>query len=138
MFKSIFSPPFVTVAGRLTDADYATMVNSCDVGLALKPNLGPLADTTFPSKVIELASAGLLVLTTDVSDVKLVMGNNGAVYLNRDDPLELIGCLRWIVENPQLAEQTAVEGNLSVRGHCSMAMAGRKLANFVYQSDEMK
>lgn len=131
------TPPFVTVAGRLTDADYVAMVDSCDVGLALKPNLGLLADTTFPSKVIELASAGLLVLTTDISDVKLVMGN-GAVYLNRDDPLELIHLLRWIVENPQLAEQTAIEGNLSVRGHCSMEMAGRKLANFIYQSDGMK
>ena len=131
------TPPFVTVAGRLTDADYAAMVDSCDVGLALKPNLGLLADTTFPSKVIELASAGLLVLTTDISDVKLVMGN-GAVYLNRDDPFELIHLLRWIFENPQLAEQTAIEGNLSVRGHCSMELAGRKLANFIYRNDGMK
>jgi glycosyltransferase involved in cell wall biosynthesis len=129
----IETPPFVDVAGRLTDIDYIKLVESCDVGMALKPNMGWLADTTFPSKVIELASAGLLVLTTNISDVKLVMGN-GAVYLNRDDPLALIDCLRWIVENPQRAAKTATDGNLSVRSHCSMEMAGLKLSNYIFRS----
>jgi len=127
--------PYVKVSGRLTDAEYTKMVESCDVGMALKPNLGLLANTTFPSKVVELSSQGLLVLTTNISDVQLVMGD-GAVYLNDDDPAMLIESLRWILENPQLAGDVAERGVLSIMSHCSMEMVGLKLSKYIFQSED--
>ena len=44
--------PKVIVYGRTTDMQYREVLRRCDVGLALKLNNGPLANTTFPSKVI--------------------------------------------------------------------------------------
>lgn len=132
--SKIEKPPLVKVMGRLTDREYSELVLSCDVGLALKPNSGLLASTTFPSKIIELASSGLLVLTTNISDVRRVLGA-GALYLDNDRLDSLLGCLRWIVENPQSAEALARAGTAAVKSHCALNTAGLKLANYVFNNE---
>lgn len=124
--------PLVITLGRTTDLEYRAILDTCEVGLALKPRGGPLAQTTFPSKVVELASAGLLVLTTDISDVRVVLGDN-ALYLVRGDASELIERLRWIVGNRDKARALAESGRLHVERRCSPAAAGRSLADFLFQ-----
>lgn len=130
-------PPFVRVTGRLTDIDYGNMIQSCDVGLALKPNNGLLANTTFPSKVVELASAGLLVITTDISDVKMVMGS-GALYLDKDDVPSLIECFHWVISNPEVVKSIASAGILAVKEQCSMETAGLNLADYIFEGDNVQ
>lgn len=125
--------PQVQVHGRLSDSQYRELLNSCDVGVALKPIGGPLADTTFPSKVIEFASSGLLVLSTDISDVRLLMGS-GAVYLTRNDPEELIVLLQQICTNRALAAACAKEGHRAVASTCAAASAGDGLIRFIFES----
>lgn len=126
--------PIVNVMGRLTDKDYSKVVDSSCVGLALKPNTGMLANTTFPSKVVELASSGLLVLTTNISDVKQVL-NDGAVYLENDSSDSLLECLQWIAENPQSAEALAQKGVLEVKSHCDIETAGHNLSNYLFKNE---
>lgn len=123
--------PEVVVHGRLTDLDYAEVLNRVDVGLSLKLNDGPYANTTFPSKVIEYAAAGLLIVTTDISDVRTIFGG-GALYLNQDNPLELIQHLEFIAANPNEAFMISEAGQRAVQEICSPKLVGNKLQNFIF------
>jgi glycosyltransferase involved in cell wall biosynthesis len=123
--------PRVVVHGRTTDEGYSGILGRTHVGLALKPNAGSLADTTFPSKVIELASNGTLVVTTDISDVRSVLGD-GAVYLTDDGTASLIDRLRWIVENPAQAGAVASRGAQAVMGLCAPRAVSRRLTSLLF------
>ena len=124
--------PEVTVYGRTTNKQYHEVLKRSDVGLALKLNNGPLANTTFPSKVIEYADAGLLVLTTDISDVRQVLGTTGALYLTRDEPQALIDLLEKIVKDRLMAQQCAQSGSLNVWTLCSPQSSGLSVAKFIF------
>lgn len=123
--------PEVIVHGRTTDQQYREILGCSDVGLALKLNAGPLANTTFPSKVIEFAAEGLLVLTTDISDVRSVLAD-GARYLTRDEPRELIEALENIVKNRPMARECAQSGLRRVKAQCSPRSSGQTVANFIF------
>jgi len=123
--------PEVVVWGRASDAQYRAIVDRAHVGLALKPNLGPLAHTTFPSKVVEMAAAGLLVVTTDISDVHAVLGD-GALYLDADGPEPIVDALRSIAEDRQRSSKIAARGTQRVRSDLGPGRAGRLLADFLF------
>lgn len=123
--------PRVTVHGRTTDEEYRRILSRCEVGLALKPVGGPLADTTFPSKVVEFAGAGLLVLTTDISDVRRVLGA-GAVYLEDNDPRQLISLIRAVIQDRAASMSIARLGERAVLERCSPRLAGRAVAEFIF------
>ena len=127
--------PMVIVHGRIADDEYQQVLAHTQVGLALKPNSGVLAHTTFPSKVIEFASHGILVVTTDISDVRKVLGG-GAIYLTEDNPRVLIEKLQWIVENLVEANNLAVHGQRSVTALCAPEEVGRALDSFLFGSPE--
>lgn len=123
--------PKVIVHGRTTDAQYAEVLNRCTVGLALKPAGGPLADTTFPSKVIEFAEAGLLVVSTDISDVRAVLGS-GALYLTSSAPQELASLLQRVVEEPEEILACARQGQQAVIAQCAPNLAGQAVCGFIF------
>lgn len=127
--------PRVTVKGRIGDGEYDRILANATIGLALKPNHGLLAQTTFPSKVVELANAGLLVITTRISDVPDVLGN-GALYLADDHPEALVSLLRWAVENPVEAKTIAESGTKAVADACARPTVGRRLASFLFPRPE--
>lgn len=124
--------PQIVVHGRTTDSQYLDVLRRSDVGLALKPIAGALANTTFPSKVIEFAAAGLLVLTTDISDVRDVLGA-GAFYLTRDEPKELADLLQRVVEERAAARECASLGNRNVQQRCAPQLAGQMVARFIFR-----
>lgn len=123
--------PQVIVHGRTTDREYRAVLNRCDVGLALKPNKGMLANTTFPSKVVELSAAGLLVITTDISDVRRVLGD-GALYLTLDEPQALVDLLEYVVKDRSSAQKCAQLGVRNVNEVCSPWAAGRMVSEFIF------
>ncbi len=127
--------PSVIVHGRIADDEYQQVLARTQVGLALKPNSGVLAHTTFPSKVIEFASHGILVVTTDISDVRKVLGG-GAIYLTEDNPRQLIEKLQWIVENLEEANNLALQGERAVAAVCAPEAVGRVLDRFLFGSPE--
>lgn len=124
--------PKVIVHGRTTDLQYREILCRSEVGLALKLNTGPLANSTFPSKVIEFAAAGLLVLTTDISDVRQVLGTSGALYLTRDEPQALIDLLESIVKDRKGARDCAQLGMQNVQALCAPHLSGQRVASFIF------
>ena len=127
--------PEVAVPGRIGDAEYDALLDTMNVGLALKANAGPLAKTTFPSKVIEMSMAGLLVISTDISDVRRVFGDDGALFLTKDTADELIAALRWVVEHPRAAREMAQRGMGAVQNLCDVHGAGASLARFLFPAE---
>lgn len=124
--------PQITVHGRLTNDDYQALLDRCSIGFALKPNGGGLADTTFPSKVTEFAGMGLLVVTTDISDVRLVLGE-GAMYLTRDDPDQLADLIATVLTDRFAAAQRAQMGQNQAAKRCGQDRAAGFLARFLTQ-----
>lgn len=123
--------PKVVVHGRISDIQYLEILRRCDVGLALKPIGGKLANTTFPSKVVEFASSGLLVLSTDISDVRSLLGT-GARYLKENDAELLIKELAEIVCDHETAKNCARIGRQAVNEFCDPERAGRDLKKFLF------
>jgi glycosyltransferase involved in cell wall biosynthesis len=125
--------PQIVVHGRTTDEEYEQILSRAQIGLALKPNSGVLAQTTFPSKVVEFASRGILVLTTDISDVRALLGE-GAIYLVSDDARLLVEKLGWIVENPAKAAAVSSLGAQAVLTKCSRQVVGEMLNSLLFQN----
>jgi glycosyltransferase involved in cell wall biosynthesis len=123
--------PRVLVHGRTSNARYIEILRSCEIGLALKPVGGTLADTTFPSKVIEFAGSGLLVLSTDISDVRHLLGE-GARYLERNDPELLIERLAAIATDRESAARCARLGRQVAEQHFAPSRAGEDLRQFLF------
>lgn len=90
--------PKVVMHGRLSTVDYKELLKRCSIGFSLKPKCGHFADTTFPSKVVEYVSHGLFLIATDISDVRLLLGD-GPFYINNDDAMEIVHAIEFAVEN---------------------------------------
>jgi len=126
--------PTVIVHGRTNDDEYKQILSRTDIGLALKPIVGKYADTTFPSKVIEFASQYILVVTTDISDVRKVL-SDGAVYLTVDNPQHLLDRLQWVVENQEKMDVLSQKAAHAVAAVCLPDVVGANLTDFLFASD---
>lgn len=62
--------------------DYMKQLSLCDVGLSLKIPNREITLTTFPSKVIEITTNGLLLISTKASDVPKLFDSRSAVLLS--------------------------------------------------------
>ena len=125
--------PQVRLHGRTSNVEYESILARTQIGLSLRLHQGVLADTTFPSKVVEFASNDILVLTTDVSDVRKVFGD-GAIYLEMNDINHLIEKFRWIAENRESARAISREGMHAATATCSAINVGRMLNDFLFPS----
>ncbi|MBM0415983.1 glycosyltransferase [Aeromonas veronii] len=130
--ESSSQAPAVRVYGRLNNVEYSKLLVTSDIGLSLKPVGGIYADTTFPSKVVEYSSNKLLVIATDISDVKSVLGQDGACYLKGNDTDELINCLKRLVDNRELIDTIAMRGTLSLREKMGKTSVRREMERFIF------
>ncbi len=121
----------VDVCQDLGPAEYRQLLEQADVGLSLKMPDNEMGATTFPSKVIELASHGLLVLTTDVSDVSLLFDANTAVVLRNATPDELASCIAAIAYDPDRYSRIAEDGKRAIGARCGRHEVGAQLAGFL-------
>jgi glycosyltransferase involved in cell wall biosynthesis len=125
--------PSVQVLGRLSNNEYSKVIYDTHVGLALKPNGGLYANTTFPSKVVEFASNSILVISTNISDVKKVLGSSGALYLDSNSPDELIQTLKWVVDNKTKAGSISKIGNNNINYNTNPNSTADKLSDFIFK-----
>lgn len=126
--------PAVRVHGRLDDLAYRAILATSHVGLALKPNQGQLASTTFPSKVIEFAASGLLVLTTDISDVRALLGES-ALYLEDDQLPTLLGLFRRLPAERDRFAAMSEEARGRVERLCAPHDAGLRVRRLIFGAE---
>jgi glycosyltransferase involved in cell wall biosynthesis len=122
--------PLVKVYGRLDDENYKKVLDSCNVGLALKLPEGPLASTTFPSKVLEYVNSNLLILTTDISDVKLLLKDE-AIYTNGEEG-NLISKLEYISKHKKNIFYKTEKAKYNLNSYCTGINEIEKLKTFIF------
>lgn len=124
--------PKIIVHGRTTNLEYQEILNRSDVGLSLKIPNGNYANTTFPSKVLEFAVNNMLVIGTDISDVRKVFGDEGALYLKKDG-LNLLELMQQVVEDPIEMTYIASKGRRRVIAINSIEEVRKMLNKFIFQ-----
>ena len=116
---------------------YLDVLNSSRVGLSLRLAGYEMGTTTFPSKVLEYAQHGLLVLTTRASDVPMLFGKE-ALYLEEESAQAFASLL---VSLPRLRESlrnTAIRGRKRVLNACAPEVVGQGIRRLLIRSDDGK
>ena len=124
--------PIVTVLGRVSQSEYARVIEGSHVGLSLKLKHGKYSNTTFPSKVIEFSSNGMLVITTDISDVKKVLGSDGGLFLDSDKAYDLTEKIKWVIENKMQAKKISCQGYKCMDSFTNPIDASKELSDFLF------
>lgn len=121
----------VEFRGSVSNSDYAELLDDSHIGLCLKLASGPFHDSTFPSKVIELSSQGLLLLSTSVSDVPKLFSSENALLLSSDSPEVLADAWYWAITHRNEAALMANRGCDMILRRCSLESVGSELADFL-------
>jgi len=125
----------VEFRGSVSNSDYAELLDSNHIGLCLKLSSGPFHDSTFPSKVIELSSNGLLIISTPVSDVPKLFSSEMAILLPSDSAEALADALFWVVKHRQEASFRANRGRDMIVQRFSEEAVGLELRTFLYNEN---
>ena len=110
---------WVVFHGRVSLKKYNLLLKRSHVGFCLKLPSTEMGVTTFPSKTIEIASYGKLLLTTDLEHVSTLFGTDGACYLSAEKGEDLAEIMVNIVDDPQLSMKTAEMGKERILRKCS-------------------
>ncbi len=116
--------------GSVPSQEYCKIMQQSHVGLCLKLPSSSMGATTFPSKVVELASYGLLVVSTRVSDVPFVFNEASATLLPEATPHALAQALVHISRYPDSARKTALAGQKRIVSLLSEKKIGTELLQF--------
>jgi glycosyltransferase involved in cell wall biosynthesis len=120
--------------GRVSREEYDEILRSSHVGLCLKLPSSEMGTTTFPSKVIEISAQGKLVLTTELGHVKDLLGSDGAMYLDIEDPYVLAKAIISIVIDQKAAMGAAAIGQQRVQHLCGSETVADAICTMFSQS----
>jgi glycosyltransferase involved in cell wall biosynthesis len=124
-------PEWLSFKDSIRRVDYLNLLKSSHVGLSLRMSAYEMSATTFPSKVIEYAEHGLLVLTTHTSDVPSLFGET-ALYLNYETPKDLAFLLSNLSERRAELRSMAIAGQNRVLQACSSKIVGKALKTMLF------
>jgi len=110
--------------------EYLDVLANSHVGLSIRLSSFEMGATTFPSKVIEFADHGLLVLTTRISDVPLLFGDS-ALYLENETAPALAEMLASLPSRSYELSKVANLGREKVLNICSPEIVGINLYRLV-------
>ena len=118
IFSQSVGNGWIDYRGRVSKEEYENLLVTSHAGLCLKLPSSEMGLTTFPSKVIEIATQGKLVLTTKLGHVSELLGVDGAIYINEEDPLSLAEAIISVVTDRALAMNSAYIGQQRVLEKC--------------------
>jgi glycosyltransferase involved in cell wall biosynthesis len=121
---------FLIFKGNVSNENYQKIMNDSHVGLCLKLPSSSMGKTTFPSKVLELAASGLLVLSTKVSDVPSIFEESTGYLLKEATPKCLAKALLDIADHPEIGREIAARGWQKIRTLYSKKKIGEELKQF--------
>jgi len=114
--------------GLASDAEYQELLRTSHVGLCLKMPDHSMGQTTFPSKVIEFARWGLLVVSSKVSDVPALFPEDSAVLLEEMAADQLAAAIKRIIEDPSGSQRRAKTGQRVIAGRLDPGIVAQDLA----------
>jgi glycosyltransferase involved in cell wall biosynthesis len=124
------APEWLSFKDSVRRVDYLNLLKSSHIGLSLRMSSHEMSATTFPSKVIEYAEYGLLVLTTRTSDVPLLFGDT-ALYLDQETPKDLAFLLSNLSERRDELRSMAVAAQERIIEICSFEAVGQALGSML-------
>ncbi len=121
----------IEVLGRVSFARYAALLAESHVALSLKLPRTHYDEQTFPSKTIEIASSGALLVTTPISDVPTLFAASGAVLLNDATAEELGNALISIEADRIAASVRAATCAEHIRSTLGPAETGQRIHDYI-------
>jgi glycosyltransferase involved in cell wall biosynthesis len=131
------APEWLSFGESMRRLDYIKVLNSCHVGLSLRLSAYEMGATTFPSKVVEYAQYGLLVLTTRASDVPMLFGKE-ALYLEEESPQALAALLASLPRLRESLTKTAIRGRKRVLNACAPEVVGQGIRRLLIRNSDGK
>jgi glycosyltransferase involved in cell wall biosynthesis len=123
-------PQWMSFFHSIDRNEYLKVLRNCHIGLSLRLKSYEMASTTFPSKTVEYAENGLLVLTTRTSDISLLFGDT-ALYLNEEIPHSLADMLALFPFQRTSLKIRAEKGRNQVLTKCSPQVVGLGIRNML-------
>ena len=127
----------IEVHEKVEKSIYYDLLNSCHVSLSLKNPESGISNTTFPSKVIEIASHGLALCSTRVSDIGEIFSDESAWLLPILTSKVLANTLKEMVENPEEVRRRACVGQEIARERFSPLAVGQALGEFLERGPKL-
>jgi len=127
------APEWLSFGESMRRREYMNVLNSCHVGLSLRLSNYEMSTTTFPSKVVEYAQHGLLVLTTRASDVPMLFGEE-ALYLEEESAQALASLLASLPRLRESLRNIAIRGRERVLKTCAPEVVGHGIGRLLVQN----
>ncbi|NBK99786.1 MAG: hypothetical protein EOM50_17600 [Erysipelotrichia bacterium] len=125
------TPVTIDIRSNLSSSDYRKALDESHVGLSLKLPDRSMGNTTFPSKVVEIVSSGLLLLSTKVSDVPLLFDENQAIFIDLSTPESLCDSFEIILMQPELCSSIYQNGHKKAVELFSADAVAKQIVDFV-------
>jgi glycosyltransferase involved in cell wall biosynthesis len=119
----------------LSPTEYLDQFRRCHAALALKLPESEMAKTTFPSKVVEITAQGLLLISTQASDVPVLFDDSSAVLLPEATPDVLARAILLIVGDLPNMQQVARRGQERAMELFGSESVGKRILDFVMDSN---
>jgi hypothetical protein len=119
----------------LSPAEYLGEFLQCHAALSLKLPESSMAMTTFPSKVVEITSHAVLLISTKASDVSLLFDASNAVLLSEATPTALTSAIMSVVKNLPDMQQVAQRGHERAMQLFESKCVGKRIVDFVMEGN---
>lgn len=123
----------IEVHEEVTRAKYFELIESCHASLSLKRPESEIANTTFPSKVIEISGRGICLIATQVSDVGDIFSPEEAWLLTEYNEESLSKILRQMAGQPDEVRRRAAAGQKLTQARFAPVVIGQALGSFLEQ-----
>ncbi|MRS03787.1 glycosyltransferase [bacterium] len=135
-FSETAGKGWIEFLGDVDRDKYLQNLYSAHIGLCLKLSTSEMGQTTFPSKIIEYASYGLAIISTQVSDVPALLDHESAILLQDETPEHLFSIFQKIGEGAYDLQALGKKGQQKINSTCSSEIVGKNLAQFLMKDTE--
>jgi glycosyltransferase involved in cell wall biosynthesis len=121
----------VNYLSYISPDEYLEVLKLCDAALCLKMPESEITQTTFPSKVVEITTNGLLLISTDASDVPHLFSNANAIILTNPTSESLSHAIYLTLRNKSSMKLIAERGQQKALELFESKLVGARISDFL-------
>lgn len=121
----------LTFLPNLPYDEYIKVFKNCHIAMSLRLPDSKLSINTFPSKVLEILSNGLLLITTRSSDIPILFSQDEVVFINQAVPMDLVKSIIWCIHNHLEVEKIAHRGHIKALSLFNEYFVGKSILKFL-------